>query len=114
MNSTRGAGFHTTKPNGESSVAKIIWSPLAIENVRSIERYIADDSPRYARLVAEKIVAVAERLALFPDSGRVVPEFSDPRIREILWRNYRIVYRTSGATVEVVTVFHGAQLFRNP
>jgi toxin ParE1/3/4 len=111
---TRGAACPTKTPNGESSVAEIVWSPLAIENVQSIERYISDDSPRYARLVVEKLVAVAEQLALFPESGRVVPEFSDPRIREILWRNYRLVYRTSGATVEIVTVFHGARLFRNP
>jgi plasmid stabilization system protein ParE len=49
-----------------------------------------------------------ERAGEFPESGRVVPELSDSTIREILWRNYRIVYRIKGPLVEIVTVFHGA------
>jgi len=45
---------------------------------------------------------------MFPESGRVVPEFGDWHIREVLWRGYRLVYRIVGANVEIVTVFHGA------
>ena len=47
---------------------------------------------------------------MFPNSGRIVPEFGDSAMREILWRNYRLVYRLVGENVEVVTVFHGARL----
>jgi plasmid stabilization system protein ParE len=56
-------------------------------------------------------VAAVERLAVFPESGRIVPEFRDPALREVLWRNYRIVYRCRSRCVEIVTVFHGARLF---
>ena len=52
-----------------------------------------------------------KRLAQFPDSGRVVPEFQDPELREVLWRNYRVVYRNSRGRVEVVIVFHGSRPF---
>jgi plasmid stabilization system protein ParE len=41
----------------------------------------------------------------------VVPELGDPILREILWRNYRVVYRVRGEGVEIVSVFHGAMLF---
>jgi plasmid stabilization system protein ParE len=40
-----------------------------------------------------------------------VPEIGDPSLREIIWRNYRLVYRLTPRSVEIVTVFHGAMLF---
>ena len=79
-----------------------------------IQLYMGRDSPRFAIVIARKLVDAVERLAAFPESGRVVPEVGDPRMREVLWRNYRIVYRVGEAVVEIVTVFHGAQLFRAP
>ena len=56
------------------------------------------------------MLAAADRLSSFPRSGRVVPEFRQDEIREVLWRNYRLVYRARDDVVEVVTVFHGARL----
>ena len=49
-----------------------------------------------------------ERLAEFPSSGRIVPEFGNRTMREVLWRSYRLVYRLADSNVEIVTVFHGA------
>ena len=56
------------------------------------------------------VLAAVERLADFPNSGRVVPELKDPVIREILFGSYRIVYRVKGDLVELLTVYHGARL----
>jgi toxin ParE1/3/4 len=56
------------------------------------------------------VLVAVERLADFPNSGRVVPELKDPAIREIIFGNYRIVYRVKGDLVEVLTVYHGARL----
>jgi toxin ParE1/3/4 len=57
-------------------------------------------------------VAAVERLEAYPLSGRVVPEVGDDTLREVLHGNYRIVYRVRTELVEIVTVFHGARLFR--
>jgi addiction module RelE/StbE family toxin len=89
-------------------VAEVIWSPQSIRDLESIKSFVAADSPHYAGLLVQRLVAAVERLSAFPNSGRVVPEFADPKIREVLWRNYRIVYRVAGSSVEIVTVFHGA------
>jgi plasmid stabilization system protein ParE len=89
-------------------VAEVIWSPQSILDLESIKSFIASDSPHYAGLVVQRLVVAVERLALFPNSGRIVPEFGDPSIREVLWRSYRLVYRLVGDNVEIVTVFHGA------
>ncbi len=104
----RAEAWVTTRPDGASSVADIRWSPQAIHDVQSIKSYISRDSPIHAGIVARRIVQAAERLAAFPESGRVVPEFGDPRVREVLWQDYRIVYRIAGDGVEIATVFHGS------
>ena len=92
-------------------MAEIVWSPQAIVDVESIKAYISRDSKHYAALIVARLIVAVERLDAFPESGRVVPEFSDASIREVVWRNYRIVYRLVGSSVEIVTVFHGAMLF---
>ena len=52
----------------------------------------------------------AERLADFPQCGRIVPEINDAAIREIILGNYRIIYRLQAGLAEILTVFHGARL----
>ena len=54
----------------------------------------------------------SKRVRLFPESGRVVPEVNDATLREVVYGNYRIVYRVLPEAVEVVTVYHGARLLR--
>ncbi|MFQ5896960.1 MAG: type II toxin-antitoxin system RelE/ParE family toxin [Candidatus Methylomirabilia bacterium] len=58
------------------------------------------------------MVGAVTRLESFPRSGRVVLEVGDESLREIVHGSYRIVYRLKSGVVEVVTVFHGARLFR--
>ena len=95
-------------------MADIRWSPQSISDVESIKAHINRDSPHYASLLVGRIIAAVELAGNYPESGRVVPEVGDGTIREILWRNYRIVYRVREANVEVVTIFHGAMLFPRP
>jgi toxin ParE1/3/4 len=90
-------------------VNRIIWSPQSLRDLESIRAYIAADSPMYAALVIERIVASVERLAAFPESGRVVPERNSPDIREVIVRPYRVVYRLRPGRVELVTVFRSSR-----
>ena len=87
----------------------IKWSPQAVRDVESIRDYIAQDSPRYAQLTIERIVASVERLQAFPQSGRVVPERGDPAIREVIVGPFRVVYRYRSGVVEIATVFRGSR-----
>ncbi|MCF8111459.1 MAG: type II toxin-antitoxin system RelE/ParE family toxin [Desulfobacteraceae bacterium] len=52
-----------------------------------------------------------ERLVDFPESGRIVPEFGDPGIREVIRKPFRIVYRVRNDTnaVEIIRVWHAAR-----
>jgi toxin ParE1/3/4 len=91
-------------------MAEVRWTPQAADDLEAITDFIATDSQQYARLFAMDVLIAVERLADFPNSGRVVPELRDPAIREILFGSYRIVYRVKGDLVEVLTVYHGARL----
>lgn len=88
----------------------IHWSPQALHDLESIREYIARDSTLYADLVVRRIVAGVDRLASFPESGHVVPERGDPKIREVIVKPYRIVYRRQPTEVEIVTVFRASRL----
>lgn len=66
-----------------------------------------------ARLIAE-VVERVEQLALFPESGRVVPEFGTPWLRELVHPPFRIVYRFDGKRVRVVRVWRSERLLEQP
>lgn len=86
------------------------WTDQALEDLTSIRDFIARDAPGYAEIVVERIFESAERLVDFPLSGRVVPEFEQPDIRELIPGVYRIVYRVREGRVDILTVFHSARL----
>jgi plasmid stabilization system protein ParE len=93
-------------------VTRVVWTRQAAEDVEAIKAYVARDSERYASLLGERLVAAVGRLELFPHSGRVVPEVGDESLREVLYGNYRLVYRLHAESVEVITVYHAARLLR--
>ena len=90
---------------------EIIWSPRSVADVEEIRAYIAADSTAYADLTARRLVAAVERLRMFPDSGRMVPERQSPDLREVLSGKFRIVYRRKPAVVEIAAVFRGSREF---
>ena len=93
-------------------MTRLLWSPQAVEDVEAIRSFVARDSEHYANLLVEHIVAAVDRLDSFPLLGRVVPEVGDELLREVVYGNYRIVYRVKPEAIEIVTVFHSARLLR--
>lgn len=92
-------------------MAQVRWTSQAVEDIGSIAEFISQDSTHYASLFVSDILAAAERLERFPKIGRVVPEFNDSSIREIILGDYRIVYRLKNDVAVILTVFHGGKLF---
>jgi len=90
---------------------KVILSPRAIQDLQEIVRYIAWDSPNDAERFGNTLIDKAQSLSSLPERGRIVPEFKDPQIREIILKSYRIVYRLKSAekVVEIARFWHGAQ-----
>ena len=89
---------------------KIIWSPLAIDRTTEIAEYIAQDNPSAARKWVETLFDKVQLLKSSPKSGRIVPETHREDIRELIYGNYRIVYRVGEKMVSVLTIRHGKQI----
>jgi len=83
---------------------KIIWSPLSIDRITEIARYIAIDNNRAANTWIEEIFNRVEQLQSFPRSGRIVPELNEDIIREIVYGNYRIIYRIEMEQISILTI----------
>jgi toxin ParE1/3/4 len=88
---------------------KSIWSPLAIVRVAEIAAWIAAERPHASNSLVEELFAAVERLVLFPESGREVPEIQRPEIREVVHKRHRIIYKTNPETIEILTVRHSRQ-----
>ena len=92
-------------------MARVSWTPQALDDVAAICAFIARDAPRYAQVFARRVFQSVDRLETFPLSDRVVPEAGQEDLREVILGNYRIVYRIDANVVQVVTVYHSARLF---
>jgi len=75
-------------------VTKVRWTPEAADDLQAIHDFIARDSPRYADLTVEGILAAIDYLQKFPLLGRHVPESTRDDLRELIKPPYRIVYRS--------------------
>lgn len=91
---------------------KIFWTKEALLRLQEIEEYISKDNPIVAIEFVEKLISVAETLIDYPEKGRIVPELSLENIRELIHKNYRIVYLVKKNSVDVLTVFEGHRLLK--
>ena len=88
-------------------MATVRWTLGARRDLQDAVSFIRKDSVVYAAAVALSIVSAVDRLELHPNLGRMVPEFNDETIRELIVGNYRIVYRIREPVVGIVAVIHG-------
>ena len=81
-----------------------------MEDMRSIKTYIARDNPKAAIKMIKRIRAAVRHLEDFPYSGRIIPETSNPQLREVIVSNYRIMYQISDSTINIFAVYEGHKL----
>ena len=90
---------------------KLIWSPAARDDLHDIVVFIARDNPSRAMSFGYELISETDRLQEFPELGRIVPEYRNDHIREVIFQPYRIVYRINHDTklCEVARVWHSAR-----
>lgn len=91
---------------------KLFWTREALNRLQDIYNYISQDNPDIAAEFIDNVISAAESIKDNPGKGRVVPELSIKKIRELLFKNYRIVYYLKQSTIEILTVFEGHQLLK--
>ena len=94
-------------------MVEIIWTPFALEDLQSIHDYIAKDSPTYAIRFTDKLVDRVDVLIDHPVAGKIVPEFENESIRELIEGSYRIIYIIRSITeITIVRIHHSARLLK--
>ncbi|QNL22221.1 type II toxin-antitoxin system RelE/ParE family toxin [Hyphobacterium sp. CCMP332] len=93
-------------------MVKVLLAQSAWEDLDSISDYIAQDSIRYAQEFSNELLDKVKQLESFPDSGKIVVEFINPLLRELIYKKYRIVYRYMPEENKaiVLRIIHGSKL----
>ena len=93
--------------------AQVRFTKSALSDLQAIQIWYTEQGvPDVgARLVGE-IIKRIERLVHHPDMGRVVPEFGQIFLREIIQTLFRIVYRRDPKTVRIVRIWRSERQFR--
>ena len=91
-------------------MGKVRWTEKASSHLQAIFEYIAGDSPTYASRFIRSLIKATSRLEAMPRCGRIVPELGSSQLREVIYRNYRIVYRVvERDDIEILAVIHSAR-----
>jgi toxin ParE1/3/4 len=92
---------------------KVLWTEKSIQDLLAIKEFISMDSMDRAESWIAELYTSGENLVTFSQRGRIVPEFDQENIRELLIENYRLVYRLKPTSIEILTVFEGHRLLTN-
>ena len=94
-------------------MAYINWTEQSIEDLINIADFIGKDSIKYSKIQIKRIRERARLLRDHPYLGRIVPEYENESIRELILGNYRIIHRIiSKERIDILAVHHSAKRLR--
>jgi len=80
-----------------------------LDDLDEAAEYISKGSKYYAAAFVREIKDAAKSLKTFAKRGRMVPEFGQDSIREVIVQSYRLIYQVEGEVVNILAVVHGAR-----
>ena len=93
----------------------ISFSKSAIKDLEKIKEYYLEQGvPRIGIDFVTAIIEQVEILAKHPDIGRMVPEFNDELIRELIHVPFRTVYLRESKSIKVIRVWRSERLLKLP
>ncbi|MFD1468598.1 type II toxin-antitoxin system RelE/ParE family toxin [Hymenobacter caeli] len=85
-------------------MVQIRWTNAALADLAEVRDYALQFSARYAEQLIERLIERTDTLAEFPRLGRVVPEYGNAAVRELLDGRYRLMYEI--INTERVDIIH--------
>ena len=93
----------------------ITFTASAVKDLEEVKAwYIDQQVPDVGERLLGELVSQVERLAEFPESGRIVPELGIAHLREIIYPPFRIVYRLDKMRVRIVRVWRSERRLKMP
>ncbi len=87
----------------------------AIDDLQQLKRYYAEQGvPDVGIALVQRILDTLELTLQHPELGRIVPEFNQPELREILHPPFRLVYLRQSQQIHVVRVWRSERLLILP
>ena len=94
---------------------RITFAVSAVHDLEAIRSWYAGQQiPKVGERLIKEVFLAVERLADFPMSGRIVPEFGNVHLREIIYPPFRIVYRIDERSVRIVRVWRSERVIKMP
>ena len=91
---------------------------LAESALRDLEAVITwyreQGVPETGKRLVSEVLGRVQHLADHPDMGRMVPEFGQRFLRELIHGPFRIVYRHDPGNIRVVRVWRAERLMTQP
>jgi toxin ParE1/3/4 len=95
-------------------MARIVFTKIARLDLKEIVDFIKRDSIKYAILEKKKIEGAIEKIPQKPFSGRIFADLNNENIRELIFRNYRIIYEIiPEKQINILTIHHHSRLTSN-
>ncbi|WP_158994345.1 type II toxin-antitoxin system RelE/ParE family toxin [Mucilaginibacter sp. L196] len=93
---------------------KIVYSKISLQNLREIYDYIRRNLPYYAKYEIQLIRTAIKKLKDNPLLGKVFEKSEDEFTRELIYRNYRIIYDIiQDKEINILSIHHHARLISN-
>jgi toxin ParE1/3/4 len=93
----------------------ITFAASAVKDLEALRTWYAEQQvPAVGERLIKEVISQVEKLAGFPESGRIVPEFGIANLREVIYSPFRIVYRLDGNRVRIVRVWRSERLLQLP
>lgn len=93
----------------------IIFAESAILDLEEIRDYYCEQQvPEFGERFLQEIITLIESLPTHPNRGRIVPEFNQPLLRELIHPPFRIVYRRHHLKISIVRIWRSERLMTLP
>ena len=98
-----------------SKLTTISFAESAVTDLEDILGWYTDQQvPEVGKQQVSIIIQHVEQLREQPEMGRIVPEFNNEDLREIIRPPYRIVYRRQKLKISIVRICRSERLLKMP
>jgi len=96
--------------------ASIQFAPSALEDLQTIAAYYNDQgASEIGRQMIARLIEAVKELARYPEMGRIVPEFNEASLRELIRPPFRVVYRLEqGQKISVIRIWRSERILKLP
>jgi toxin ParE1/3/4 len=88
---------------------KVVYTAAARSDLDEIGEWLSDHYPTIAPAVERRIHDVIARIAQWPQSARRAAKYTGVRVVPIGRYPYRIFYRVTADTIEILHIHHSAR-----